>query len=366
MDITKDKGYINILKIKVAHPGAVPEYIENSDLDKVVESSSGLGSGQYANPMSMEYPLNSKEATWTSAAYYSRDNSGNELAFDETHPVWGNIKRAADIWGIADDVDTVARAYSVKPSTKYAESWGWDEDGERLYPLHTIDMAETAMGYFHSNRDKYPREMRTKIARSIYTAAKNFGLIPTDTVRKEAGMGYPDRVSAIEDLRTRSDIVRFFDQETSEVFSKFAEALENCPSEDLFDNVDKCVKAVEYYDKKAGLHYEYRYGSTRCVTRPTDSFYKLADSDVDEMVERFVTLSNTSVDCVKLAEHVPVEVFNEPFDDDYFQRHVYSLTKRGEVSPGDPASKVVFKVIGNMSPGDRWILENHLSGEQEG
>lgn len=362
MDIFKDKGYIDLIRIKVAHPRGVPAYIENVDLEELVKSAETVTSNQYGDPITMEYPLHTKEATWLSAAYFAKDNADNFNAISPKNKyVMDRIKEASYLWGIEEDVNNIINTIVNPPKQKVAEVWGWEENGKKHYPLHDRELVKMAMDYFKENRDHYTRTKRVKVAQAIYKQAVKMGVDVSDSVRKEAGAGYPDRAAIVQTLNERSNVTHASAPIESKVYAEIATKIANAPTEELFAEASNAVAAVERLDKEAGLHYNYIKGSDKCVVRPVDSFYAMTQKEASEEAYRYVTLGGNTLDCVKIAEHVPVSEFDTPFYKGFFQDKYKELVKAGSIAKDTSDATAVSKVINSLSRSDKYLLLNHLA-----
>jgi len=360
MDICKDIGFLNLVRIKVANEAIVPAYVADADLGAIKEAAeASLCESEFAEPVSRQYPINSKASVWLSAAYFAKTADTRPLTPTGEY-ILGNIKAAGELYGIENDVNAILSAYMDKQAEASAETWGWDVGGERKYPLHTEDLTKTAMSYFEQNRDKYPFEMRRAIASNIYKQALAFNLEPSEDVRKEAGAGFPDRSEAIRLLEDRKARVAYTDKEAAAHLESAILALEVATSDELSEAVDKCASVVEIADKLAGFRYSGRGDMTKLVERPCDAFYQISYKQAETNDCRYVKLNKVVIDCVKLAEAVPMEDLDAVFCKDHFRDQYISLVNAGKLDKSASTHKVAYTIISQMSQADKNTLEAHL------
>jgi hypothetical protein len=360
MDICKDIGFLNLVRIKVANESIVPAYVADADLGAIKEAAEGsLCESEFAEPVGRQYPINSKAAVWLSAAYFAKTAEVNELTPTGEY-ILGNIKAAAELYGIESDVGAILSAYMSKQAEASTEIWGWEAGGERKYPLHTTDLTKTAMDYFGQNRDKYPFEMRRAIASNIYKQALAFNLEPSEDVRKEAGAGFPDRAEAIRLLEDRKDRIQHTDKQAAAHLESAILALEAATSDELSEAVDKCASVIEYTDKVAGFRYAGRGDMTKLVERPCDAFYQISYKQAEDNGSRYVKLNKTIIDCVKLAEIIPMEDLDAVFCKDHFRDQYLALVSAGKLDKSASTHKIAYTIISEMSQSDKNTLEAHL------
>lgn len=361
MDIFTDKGFLDLVRIKVAFPQLVPDYVDNADLDELMKSKDSLVPSQYADRMAMRYPIHNKVATWMSAAYFARNHQNFTKMAALSEYIWEGIKEAAYLWGIEDDVNNIYKAFTGPAEEKIAEVWGWDEDGIKAYPLHNEELIKSAMPHFERFRDDFDRTKRIKIAQCIFKQARKHNIPVSETIRKEAGVGYPDRLSVYKALEDRATRIRPKSAEMADICIKMANHIMEVDTSDLLEATSDAVNALEGIDKAMGFHYNYKKAGTNFVERPVDLFYATSQEEANSHVDRYVDINGARVDCVKMAEYIPLEEFDRPFHDGFLKDKVDELVKQGSLSISDAPAKILYHVVNSMSDTDRWILGQHLS-----
>ena len=361
MDICKDTGFLNLVRIKVANQSLVPSYVADADLGAIKEAAEvSLYDSEFAEPVSRQYPINSKAAVWLSAAYFAKTAADTGKLTPTGEYILGNIKAAAEVYGIADDVKAIVSAYMDKTAEAAPDVWGWDVGGERKYPLHTPELTKVAMTYFEQNRDKYPFDMRRAIASSIYKQALAFTLEPTEDIRKEAGAGFPDRSEALRLMEDRRARLEGFDKQAAAHIGFAIKCVQVATSDDLAGALDKCASTIEFTDKLAGFRYSGRGDMTKLVERPCDAFYQISYKQAEANDCRYVRLNKEVIDCVKLAEAAPLSELDAVFCENHFRDQYVALVNSGKLAKSASVQKVAYTIISSMSQSDKNTLEAHL------
>lgn len=360
MDISKDTGFLNLVRIKMANQALVPSYVADADLGAIKEAAEGMYESEFAEPVGRQYPINSKAAVWLSAAYFAKSASEQGKLTPTGEYILGNIKSAAEVYGIESDVDAIVNAYMNKAAEEAPEIWGWNVGGEQKYPLHTPELTKTAMAYFEQNRDKYPFDMRRTIASSIHKQAMAFAIEPTEDIRKEAGAGFPDRALAIRLMEDRKARLEGFDKTAAAHIDFAIQCVKVATSDDLAEALDKCASTIEYTDKLAGFRYSGRGDMTKLVERPCDAFYQISYKQAEANDCRYVRLNKEVIDCVKLAEAVPLNELDAVFCENHFRDQYVALVNSGKLDKSASIQKVAYTIINSMSQSDKNTLEAHL------
>jgi len=362
MDILTDNGFLNLVRIKLAHSALIPSYVLEADLGVIKEAAvASVCDSEFAEPVGRQYPITDKASIWLSAAYFAKTASerGGKMS-PAAEFTMGNIKSAAEVYGIEKDVEAIMSAYFDKKAEAPEEIYAWRAGGESKYPLHTAELTKTAMSYFEANRDKYPFDMRRTIAENIYKRACTLNMEATDTVRKEAGIGYPSRTEALRMLEDRKNRLSGFNKDASEKVAGAIKVLSTCTTDELMKALDNCARTVEFTDKVAGFRYIGRGDSTKLVERPCDAFFAISPKQASELGCRYVKLATTVIDCEKLAKEVPLEELDAVFHKDYCRDSFVKLSNAGKLSVSDSSTKVAYMIISEMSDADRNTLEAHL------
>ena len=353
MDILQDRGFIRLLQVKTANPELIPDYVNEADLTEIKTAAAALSDTEFGDDGRREYPLGDKAQIWLSAMYFSK-NAGATQPGANSEYVWERIKFAADVYGISDEVENLRKRLAPVKAAAAEEHWGWDEGGSRRYPLHTADLVKKAMPYFERNRDKYPFAMRRKLASAIHCRALGLGIEPTEIVRKEAGVGYPDRAAVVDSIEDRCRRLAGPNPELAQKLAAYAEVVKTAETDELLQAVDAAVEAVEAADKTAGFKYSGKDYSGKLVERPVDAFFSI--SPAKAAADTTLMLADAAFDCEKLAELVSVPDFDAALGQGFLKQALAGVKDLDRKTD----AQALFEVLSGLSDTDKRVLERHL------
>lgn len=356
MDILQDRGFISLLGIKTAHPELVPEFVDSADLSAIKVAAPTLSSSEFANDIAREYPIGDKPQVWLAAAYFSKSAADLQLGPEMREYVSERIKFAADIYGIRDEVDKIMTVLSSEKSAEVEQHWGWSDNICTKYPLHTADLVKLAMPYFEKNRDMYPFNMRREIAGNIYKRASSLNIDVSEAIRKEAGIGYPDRFAAIDAMNDRVARIKTANPELASKLEAYSGEIKIAGTEDLMQAVDAAVEAVEAVDKAAGFRYTGKGSATMLVERPVDLFYSISPKMAQDDSQRYIKLNRYIFDCEKLAMMLDPEVYDGPLGEQFLRSNIVKVAGFEDMTD----SQMLYHALDNLSGQDKAALENHL------
>lgn len=173
IDITNDvsKKYYNAFMRRVE----MPEYVKSANV-LTAEEAASMGSDSFADPVSRNFPLNTKANCWCSAVYFY----GNQCNKDRTSKQAEiNIQRAAEIWGISEEIAKIKSAFEIQtiPVT-YAMSFMHNGVTVNRCPDHTKEAATTSAQWLYDNRFNFPIEAQKAAAVRLAAKADTFKLQP--------------------------------------------------------------------------------------------------------------------------------------------------------------------------------------------
>lgn len=315
MDVLRDTSHRHFVNIaSIIGQDNIPLYVKQYDIPDEKQASA-FDDAAFADRHNREYGLESPGATWLSAAYLAYNSKGDIPPSDVAY----NIKRAADVWGISNDVDKVVetiRAHFEKMAAKKEpedSDYGlvvFDQAGvkKRKYPMFCAEDVEKAASYFEDNRKAYPAKVRKVVTTRILQKAAEFhvdeSMLP-ECIFKEAGMCVPDREAIIGELETRALTVR--DPEVAALAENTAKLVKVADAEELADVMDKVAEAIEACDlvEDRAPYYGTRY------MFPADVMYGLPYKQAADMCRRVVVLGGTAFDAVKMASEIPANTFSD-------------------------------------------------------
>lgn len=312
MDILQDNTRAVLLSI--GDNCDVPDYVMKSD---VVEKSASYDFRDtlFADDIHRRFPLDSKASTWLSAAYFAKTA---ELDYDDKSTrdyVWGNIKRAADIYGISDDVEKV---YSDIASPKQEKSAAdvesnWGDFGLRIYPMFDAEGVKQASDYFERNCYRLLPATRHKVAKNIVRKAAEYSVPYGEKVRMEAELGIPDRSFLVENMLDR--VRRFDDPVKQAAVAKLTEGVLEASTEEISENIEKIAHTIEDFDRELGLDLKYN----REVLPPSHFCFDISVKEAEDQINDSVEIDGHVFSVSKLAE-LPEEVYTNALGDDFGSR----------------------------------------------
>ena len=312
MDILQDNTRAVFLSI--ADNCKIPDYVLESEvLEK--KASYDFRDTLFADNLHRRFPLDSKASTWVSAAYFAKTAEIDYKDKATRDYVEDNIKRAAKIHGISEDVDRVITELTTEKQEKTAaddaSNWGYFKD--KLYPMFDEFGVKKANDYFAENCYKLLPEVRHEVARNILRKSAEYGVDYNDTVRMEAEVGLPDRGFLMENVMDR--VRRFNDPAKKLAMAKVAEELIQTSTEELSKNLKKLAHTIEDFDHELGLDRQYN----KKVLPPSHFCFDISIKEAEDQIEDSVDVAGTVFSLKKLAE-LPVDVFTDALGDDFGTR----------------------------------------------
>ena len=153
----------------------MPEYVKSANV-LTAEEAAGMNSDSFADPISRNFPLNTKANCWCSAVYFY----GNQCNKDRTSKQAEiNIQRAAEIWDISEEIAKIKSAFEIQtiPVT-YAMSFTHNGVTVNRCPDHTKEAATTSAQWLYDNRFNFPIEAQKAAAVRLAAKADTFKLQP--------------------------------------------------------------------------------------------------------------------------------------------------------------------------------------------
>lgn len=292
----------------------VPRFVLDSEvLEKT--ASYDYRDTLFADSVRRRFPIDSPASTWVSAAYFAKTAELDYKDRETRDFVESNIKRAAKIFGVESDVDAVMAKIREKPQEKSAadDASNWGCFREKAYPMFDEEGVKLACDYFKDNCYKLRSDVRHEVAKNIVRKCAEYKLAYNDTVRMEAGLGFPDRNFLKENLMDRAR--RLSDPAQRTAVEKLAEECMKVSSDELMEHVEGLMDAVEKMDEEAGL--DGKYG--RDVLPPSNFCCDISVDDASKMEEDSVEIDGDVLSVEALCG-VPKDVYAEALGDDFVKR----------------------------------------------
>ena len=337
MDSTTDNSFRTLWGI--LKTAGTPDYISEG---KIVDEkdAEALPDTAFADRVHRRFPISSKADTWVSAGYFAKTASECGYSAMQRDMVLGNIKRAAQIYGIGKDVDDmmakIAESMQVKEAADDASNY-CDPD-HKGYPVFDKVGAELANDFFSRNAYKYGHERRMSIAKNIMKKSAEYGVKVAEQVRVSAGAGFPNREALAENLLFRANELmnRGIFKMASEL-CKFANEICVCSDEDLFRNHDGLFNAIGGMDEITGIDDCY----DRKFSAPEELIFDINPDSMKEVIEDAVPMGGDTFSAKALAG-LPRGLFEKVLP----KEMVDGMMEGGKISP----RKLSVTIISLKSP----------------
>jgi hypothetical protein len=361
MDVLHDNSHRTWIQLGDQHEASIPQYVMNYSLpDKTAASE--IDDELFADPARRLFPVSDPALTWLSAAYFDKHSHAGDLPYkrEESAVVVDAIKRAAEIHGIADDVQVIGMELHPE-AEKQAESndsnYGWvmrdEKTGEvvaRKYPMFDRRGVEKASEYFNDYRSRYPQGVRRTIARSIMRKAAEYEMETEqlhDAVLKEAGFGIPRKDKLMEEIYERAHLTK--DAEAAIALANINELVASIPDSEIGANLDKIAEVIDAFDRSADLTKHY---GTR-ILMPADFLFDVNLKTAEAAVEDAIELDRHTFSLAKLAE-LPPQVYGDVLGEEF----VHAIVKSSEETVD--RQKLADNLFSLPVP-DKAALEEHLA-----
>lgn len=290
----------------------------------------------YADAVNRELPCNSREETWASARYFSKHANDEGYARIRADIEY-NLQKAAEMFGIADDVAKVL-THTEEVKTASDADYGWVRPGERKYPMFDAHGVKLAAAYFEDNKFKYPFPMRSEIAKNILRKAAEFGVDVPDGVRKTAGHGVARPDNVINELVIRAELCH--DPDTGLALAKMAEHVAEKGIEALDGTTDKIAELVE--DVDVIENWRGRYGKD--MSAPEDFLFDMDVKQAEAIVNDVIEIGGDALSLSKLAE-LPDEVFDNVLGEGFAE----SVKEAGAIDPRRLGEALAAKSVEDLN-----------------
>ena len=339
MDSTTDNSFRTLWGI--VKTAGTPDYIANGALVDEKDAAA-LPDTAFADRVNRRFPITDRANTWASAGYFAKTASDCGYSDRQKETVMAMIKRAAGIYGIANDVDDMLGKLSAKNEQvekKAADDLScYCDPKHRGYPVFDKEGAEMANAFFTKNAYKYGHERRREIAKNIMKKSAEFGVKAADQVRMSAGDGFPNREVLAEHLMFRAnELLQRGTYKMASELCKFAKEICICSDEDLFSNRDGLFNAIGGMDEVTGLDDLY----DRKFAAPEELVFDIPISSMKEVVEDAVPMGGDTFSAKALSE-LPRSLFEKVLP----KEMVDGMMDGGKISP----KKLSVTIISLKSP----------------
>lgn len=141
MDFRNDNNDYGVKFVKQALANNLPSYIDETLSSDKISNITKLASNAFADEVSREYPINTKENTWLSAAYFYSQGYKN-LTKEASSHIEQQIKLASLVHGIKEDIQAIISALSTQvkvASFSEEKEYAISIADKNYLPINTID-----------------------------------------------------------------------------------------------------------------------------------------------------------------------------------------------------------------------------------
>jgi hypothetical protein len=229
----------------------LPDYIEALEAsDNVKTACEGLDTSCFADPYLREYPINDKQNTYLSYAYFKSAGCKDK----EIH---SRLVKAAELHSITSDLCKIDAVYKKKKASKeevsksFALSVDYGDEGPRYYyPMVDTLSLEKSARELAEDFDKMPIEAFRHASKNIVKAASKLGMgletLPS-RVRNTGHDGEFNTKAAAIAVRQREELVG------KEAASVYLDILKSAAVDS--ENMDDYVNLFIDMDRANGLEY---------------------------------------------------------------------------------------------------------------
>lgn len=349
-DVLNDNSHAVLYKIAQTMDFKLPAYVEEGvPLDK--EAAAGTPDSLFADNVNRRFPITDRANTWLSGAYFAKTAS-DHYSDSEYRRVAKRIFKAAEVYGIYRDVcDVMGKVADaeMKEATEQAEKqaaaaetcYGEPETG--AFPMFNAGQVKRACAYFDENAYAYDWRRRASIARNIMRKAAEYGIVPTETVRKEAGAGFPRRDFLAENLLSReAELERLGLSKMAGDMRRTIKIVCEADPEDLMKHLEPLREMVSGSDELSGIDEEYGHR----FLPPADFIFDIGDDEAKKFQEDTIPLGGELLSA-KALSGLPMKLFKSVMSPETFG----GMLDGGKLSP-----KKISITIVKMAPRDQHSL----------
>lgn len=308
MDSTTDNSFRTLWGIIKA--AGAPDFLVDGALVDGKDAQS-LPCEAFADMANRRFPLTDRANTWASAGYFAKTASSHGYSPKQSKAVLYRIRKAAEAYGIAKEVDdAMAKVAAAQEPPKAQVKTAFDSDSfcdpdHRGYPVFDKAGAEMASDFFSRNAYKYGHARRMGIAKNIMRKCAQFGVEPSEQVRLSAGMGFPNRDTLAEGLLLRTgELLRQGRHAMAAELCKFATEICEAADEDLDRNREGLFDAISGIDEVCGM--DDCYG--RKFLAPEEMVFDITPDAMREVVEDAVPMGGETLSA-KALSNLPRALF---------------------------------------------------------
>ena len=301
-----------------------PDYVMGSEpMDK--NAADCTPSSLFADPYRRSYPISGKSDTWLSGAYFAKTAQDDGYSESEYKATALRILKAADDYGIMDDVESAMETLSRPAQEEKRASSDYGDPESKGYPMFDREGVSLACDYFGRNAYSYGWKKRESIARNIMKKASELGVPVNDTVRQEAGSGYPRMDTMAENMlfRLKEASRRGMDKEAAHII-RITKVICTADPSEVAGNIPGLRSALSGLDESMGL--DRLYGKD--LMSPAALLHNVPEEDAKKYLDDAVPVGGEYLSSKALAG-LPDEVYKNVLPDSIV-KSMYKNNKKDE------------------------------------
>jgi len=253
----------------------------------------------FADQVSKQFPVHTKEACYLSYAYFVRQK--DKFTKRASSRIERKFNDMARFWDIEPDMDKLAE--DLRPKTEKVAATEEDyaltvkHDGKPLhyFPINNRKAVEKSAEEIVEHRSNFTYSMRKEAAQKIMGAYIREGYpissVP-NTIQCMAGYGLTTKEAAVKEIKRRVACAKTTSEKKAAAPMKELISRLNEEGEEVLtaDTLTKVAQAVDVYDRCMDLNKH--YGNE--FDYPEDVFFKFTKSAADKVKNELVTMQNGS------------------------------------------------------------------------
>lgn len=324
----------------------LPEYVKTANLDDSLELSN-LPKTAFADSDRCIYPINTPARVYVSNAYFINKKADISKLYGEsyTSQLENNIKEAASIFGITEDLENYSSSFNEKIAEDYPERYLTEFNfGEnsliQLYPVKTASDLTECVTHFVKNIKNYPFDVRVKTAQNIVKFAEELEVedVP-ELVMKYAGLYYPDLSNLGGEIRRRA--AKLTKEANKKIYEDVAKDISNMTE---ISEVMKIAEVLFHIENMEGL-----YDKTAVANVLGDPVDCIFTHSIEKIAEdlAFIDIHGDKYKVEDLTK-ISRDKYEEAFG---FELDPADIEKLAEILPTMPRSDVkLFEEISGIRP----------------
>lgn len=282
----------------------LPTFVKEAELDEF-DAFQGLPKTAFADQNRKLFPINSKSRVYISNAYVVKQSSAlkNEFGLNYVNTVKGNIKLAAEVFGITKELEDFEKIAYDPVEQSHSVVVKVDDNDIEIYQIKTASEAAQAADHFKNYVNSYPFEWRRKIASDLVDIAKSFNLeeVP-DLVCKYAGMFYPAPELISDELERRATKLASADHVL--MYMELGQAAKKATDiEDFFKIAEACYEIEKLENIKPKV--------ARLLGDPVDKIFSIDFNKIASIID-VIKIGDEMFSRQDL-EAIPSDIYNQAF-----------------------------------------------------